>query len=200
MTRFIANFLTDGKWGAVPLLQTLEKRPDEKSSVDRRKHLFEFLPGRPHFFSGEERRPELLPHQAVQGVGPALLNPILDSRAAVFDGGPCRFHLLGQHRLELLLPSRDLLEDGGALVALLLAVAKRVLHQHRPQHRQQCVRGAAGVVDVAEDVLAVDGREQVLLAEPRGVELAGAARGEHPLGRLADSVLHGVLQVLLQVA
>ncbi|URE07158.1 cryptochrome 2 [Musa troglodytarum] len=191
--------LADGKWSSVPFLQAFEERIDQQPFVDSHEHLVELLSGGSRLLAGEVCSPELLPDKPIQRVRPALPDPVGDGRVAALDRGPRRLHFLGEDGLQLLLEGGDLLEDGRGRVLLLLAIAQSVLHQDHPQLGHQGVRRAAGVVDVAEDVLPVDDHDQVLLAEARGVELALGARGQDPLGDLAHRVLDRMLEVLLQV-
>jgi hypothetical protein len=184
---------------AVPLLEALEQRVDVLALVDGHEHLVELLAGRPRLLAGQVLGADLLAHEPVQRVGPALLDPVGDQRAAVLHGRARGLHLLGQRRADLLLELGHLGEDGRVHVALGVAVGQRVLDQHRAELLHQRVVGAARVVRVREHRLAVDRRLQVLLAEARVVEPAPGVQAQGLLGHLRHAVLHRGLHVLLEV-
>jgi hypothetical protein len=190
--------LVDGQGLAVPLLEALEHGVDELALADADEDLVALLAGGLELLAGEEHAAELLADEAVQRERPAVLDPVGHGGGALGDGDAGGLHLPGQHRAELLLELGDLGEHGG--LALGVAAAESVVHQHGAQLLHQREAGAGRVLGVGEHALAVDGGDEVLLAEARGGEVAGGVHGQHLLGHLGHGVLHGGLDVLLEVA
>ncbi|CAL5020803.1 unnamed protein product [Urochloa decumbens] len=190
--------LVDGQGLAVPLLEALEHGVDELALADADEHLVALLPGGLELLPRQEHAAELLPHEAVERERPAVLDPVLHGGAALGDGDARGLHLLRQHGAELLLELGDLGEHGGLPVGD--AVAERVVDQHGAQLLHEREAGAGRVLGVGEHALLVDGGDEVLLAEARAGEVPRRVHGQHLLGHLRHRVLHGRLDVLLQVA
>jgi hypothetical protein len=188
----------DGQRLAVPLLEALEHGVDELALADAEEHLVALLAGGLELLAGEEHAAELLAHEAVQRERAAVRDPVGHGGGALGDGDAGGLHLLGQHRAELLLELGDPGEDGG--LALRVAAAEGVVHQHGAQLLHQRQAGAGRVLRVREHGLAVDGGDELLLAEARAGEVPRGVHGQHLLGHLGDRVLDGGLDVLLQVA
>uniref|UniRef100_A0A804U8N8 Uncharacterized protein n=1 Tax=Zea mays TaxID=4577 RepID=A0A804U8N8_MAIZE len=188
----------DGQRLAVPLLEALEHGVHELALADADEHLVALLAGGLEPLAGQEHAAELLAHEAVQRERPAVRDPVRHGGGALGDRHAGGLHLLGQHRAELLLEPGDLGEHGG--LPLRVAAAEGVVHQHGAQLLHQRQAAAGRVLRVREHGLAVDGADQLLLAEAGAGELARGVHGQHLLGHLGHGVLHRRLDVLLEVA